>query len=135
MASVTLSSAQRCGSPMDLTREPLADVDGRPVYLRDISPSMREIDELLDSAFDPLEYRRVYAGFAERNPRWNQIPAATGHLYQWDRKSLYIREPPYFDASMAGASSVEVSGARAASGRRQRADPRPRRHRTIRPSG
>ena len=98
---------------IDLTREPLASVEGREVYLRDIWPSMREIDALLESAFDPGEYRRVYADFAERNPLWNQIPAGTGHLYEWDQTSLYIREPPYFFPSMAATPSAEVSGARA----------------------
>jgi aconitate hydratase len=98
---------------IDLTREPLATVDGREVYLRDVWPSMQEIDALLGCAFDPREYRRVYADFAHQNPLWNQIPAATGHLYEWDPASLYIREPPYFDPSMAAAPSLDVSGARA----------------------
>ena len=66
---------------IDLTREPLGTVDGRPVYLRDVWPSMQEIDALLASAFDPAEYRRVYADFAQQNPLWNQIPVATGQLY------------------------------------------------------
>ncbi|MGE0022055.1 MAG: aconitate hydratase [Hyphomicrobium sp.] len=98
---------------VDLTREPLAVVDGREVYLRDVWPSMQEIDALLVSAFDPAEYRRVYADFADQNPLWNQIPAGTGQLYEWDPASLYIREPPYFDASMAAAPSGDVLGARA----------------------
>ena len=98
---------------IDLTREPLASVNGREVYLRDLWPSMREVDALLESAFDPLEYRRVYAGFAEQNPRWNDIPAGAGHLYEWDPESLYIREPPYFDESMAAVPPAEFSGARA----------------------
>jgi aconitate hydratase len=98
---------------IDLTREPLANIDGREVYLRDIWPSMQEIGGLLDSAFDPDEYRRVYSDFAEHNPMWNQIPAGTGQLYEWDLESLYIREPPYFDPSMTAAPSAEFSGARA----------------------
>jgi aconitate hydratase len=98
---------------IDLTREPLAVVDGREVYLRDVWPSLQEVDALLGSAFDPAEYRRVYAGFADQNPLWNEIPAGTGQVYEWDPASLYIREPPYFDASMAGHPSGDVSGARA----------------------
>jgi aconitate hydratase len=98
---------------VDLTREPLAIVDGREVYLRELWPSMEEVDALLGSAFDPAEYRRVYADFARQNPLWNQIPAGTGHLYEWDPASLYIREPPYFEPSMAAAPSSEISGARA----------------------
>jgi aconitate hydratase len=98
---------------IDLTREPLDSVDGREVYLRDLWPSMGEIDALLESAFDPHEYRRVYADFAEQNPAWNGIPAGAGHLYEWDPESLYIREPPYFDASMSEVRSAALSGARA----------------------
>ena len=98
---------------IDLTCEPLGTVDGREVYLRDVWPSMQEIDALLGSAFDPAEYRRVYADFAHQNPIWNQIPAGRGRIYEWNPASLYIREPPYFDASMATVPSTDVSGARA----------------------
>src|SRR5688572_8731622 len=98
---------------IDLVREPLASVGGRDVYLRDIWPSMQEIDALLGSAFDPGEYRRVYSGFADQNPLWNQIPAGAGRLYEWDPGSLYIREPPYFDPAMAAAPAAAFSGARA----------------------
>jgi aconitate hydratase A / 2-methylisocitrate dehydratase len=98
---------------VDLTREPLAVVAGREVYLKDIWPSMQEISALLEAAFDPAEYQRVYAGFADQNPHWNQIPAGTGQLYEWDPASLYIREPPYFEPALAAASSTTLKGARA----------------------
>ena len=98
---------------IDLTREPLATIDGRDVHLHDIWPSMQEIDALLASAFDPVEYQRVYADFAHQSPLWNQIPAGTGQLYDWDAASLYIQEPPYFDPSMAIAPPAEFIGARA----------------------
>jgi aconitate hydratase len=98
---------------IDLTSEPLATVDGREVYLRDIWPSSREIDALLESASNPAEYRRVYGDFADQNPLWNEIPAGTGHVYQWDPESIYIREPPYFEPSMSAPPSHALSGARA----------------------
>src|SRR6185503_2675056 len=85
-------------------------IDGREVYLHDIWPSPEAIDALLASAFDPAEYRRVYADFARQNPLWNQIPAAAGHVYEWDTASLYLREPPYFDPSMTAAPSARISG-------------------------
>ena len=98
---------------IDLTREPLASIDGRD----DLSARHMAVDAgnrcAPREAFDPLEYRRVYADFAEQNPAWNQIPAGTGDLYEWDPASLYIREPPYFDPSMAAAPAAEFSGARA----------------------
>jgi aconitate hydratase len=98
---------------IDLTREPLAIVQEREVYLRDLWPSLQEIDALISAAFDPAEYRRVYGNFAKQNPLWNEIPAGAGEAYDWNPTSLYIREPPYFDASMAGNSAAGISGARA----------------------
>lgn len=98
---------------IDLTREPLATVDGREVFLRDVWPSLQEIDALIGSAFDPVEYRRVYADFATQNPMWNEIPVDSGKLYAWEAGSMYIREPPYFGPAMAATPSAEVSGARA----------------------
>jgi aconitate hydratase len=52
---------------VDLTREPLGVIDGHEVFLRDVWPSLNEIEALLDSAFDPTEYRRVCADFAQQN--------------------------------------------------------------------
>jgi len=98
---------------IDVTSEPLDNVGGRDVFLRDIWPDMQEIDALLGSAFDPDEYRRVYAGFAAQNPLWNAIPAAQGSLYEWEPASLYIRKPPYFDPSMTMVAAAEFAGARA----------------------
>jgi aconitate hydratase len=98
---------------IDLTSEPLDRVGERDVYLRDIWPDMQEIDALLGSAFNPDEYQRVYAGFAAQNPLWNEIPVATGNLYEWEPGSLYIRKPPYFDPAMIAVAAVEFSGARA----------------------
>jgi aconitate hydratase len=98
---------------VDLTREPLGTVDGRDVHLRDVWPSMQEVDALLASAFDPGDYRRVYSDFARQNPLWNEIRVATGALYEWDPASTYIRQPPYFGASMAGTPSLHIDGARA----------------------
>ena len=98
---------------IDLTREPLGVIDGRAVHLRDVWPTTREIDVLLESAFDPAEYRQVYADFNSQNPLWNQIPAAAGQVYQWDPESTYIREPPYFDPSIVTDVPADISGARA----------------------
>lgn len=98
---------------IDLVREPLAVVEGREVYLRDVWPSQREIGALLENAVDPEQYRRVYAELGSQNPLWNEIPSSTGQLYEWDSASLYIRQPPYFDASMTEAPPAEITAARA----------------------
>ena len=99
---------------IDLVHEAITTTsDGRPVFLHDIWPTMNEIAALLESAFDPAAYRRIYADFSSQNPLWNDIPATVGQLYDWDPASLYIREPPYFDASMSAVPFADVAGARA----------------------
>jgi len=99
---------------VDLSTAPLGiGKDGQPVYLRDIWPSMQEINGLLRSAFDADTYRRLYGSFAEQNPLWNEIPTTTGSVYQWDSGSTYIQEPPYFENfSNAVGNWEDIHGAR-----------------------
>ena len=98
---------------IDLTREPLAEVDGRGIYLRELWPTLEEIEALRGHAADPAVYRRIYGDFARRNPLWNAIPSGSGQLYDWDPASTYIQEPPYFHASMAAYPAGTIKGARA----------------------
>src|SRR5262249_38491987 len=82
-----------------MTREPLGTgTDGRPVFLRDIWPSLAEIREAMASAVDPATYRRLYSDFVSANPLWSQIPSTPGKVYRWDPDSTYIQEPPFFEA-------------------------------------
>ncbi|HZE63682.1 MAG TPA: aconitate hydratase, partial [Pyrinomonadaceae bacterium] len=99
---------------IDLSREALGKgSDGRDVYLRDVWPNIQEINSLLATAMDPETYRRLYSGFAEQNPLWNEIPTSTGNVYEWDNESTYIREPPYFDGfSNAVEEWQDIRGAR-----------------------
>jgi aconitate hydratase len=83
---------------IDLSREPLGrGKDGKPVYLWDIWPTTEEVGTLLQTAFDPPTYQRLYRDFTSQNPLWAQIPATVGKVYEWDAASTYIQEPPYFD--------------------------------------
>jgi aconitate hydratase A / 2-methylisocitrate dehydratase len=70
---------------------------GEEVYLRDLWPSLQEINALMSAAMDPETYRRLYRDFEAQNPLWNEIPTSTGSVYEWDPESTYIREPPYFE--------------------------------------
>ena len=99
---------------VDLSNAPLGiGKDDQPVYLKDVWPSLQEINELLRSAFDPDTYRRLYSNFAEQNPLWNEIPTTTGNVYEWDPESTYIQEPPYFENfSNAVGSFQDIHDAR-----------------------
>ncbi len=100
---------------LDMSTDPIGTgKDGQDVYLRDIWPSMQEINELTRTAFDPETYRRLYSSFKEQNPLWNDIPTSTGSVYQWEPDSTYIREPPYFDEFSSALEPLsDVTGARA----------------------
>ncbi len=100
---------------IDLTKEPLGKgKDGREVYLKDVWPSLREIRDLLQNALKPEVFRQLYRDFARQNPKWNEIPAATGNVYQWDNRSTYIQEPPFFsDFALQPGPIGEIKGARA----------------------
>ncbi|MBV9007769.1 MAG: aconitate hydratase [Verrucomicrobia bacterium] len=99
---------------IDLTREPIASKNGDGVYLRDLWPTLHEIRDAMRSALTPEVFRKLYRDFADQNPKWNEIPSSTGDIYQWDEKSDYIHEPPFFASfSLAPGRIEEIRGARA----------------------
>ncbi len=88
--------------------------DGKPVHLRDIWPSLREVRDLMQAALQPEVFRKLYKDFAAQNPKWNEISSSTGNVYEWDRQSTYIQEPPFFENfSMTPGSIAPITGARA----------------------
>ncbi|MBX7053562.1 MAG: aconitate hydratase AcnA [Pyrinomonadaceae bacterium] len=99
----------------DVNTEPIGkDRDGNDVYLRDIWASLDEVKEMLAAAFDPEVYKALYSQFAEQNPLWNSIESSVGQIYEWDRSSTYIQEPPFFEKfSMETGSFSDIYGARA----------------------
>ncbi|MGC3959617.1 MAG: aconitate hydratase AcnA [Verrucomicrobiota bacterium] len=100
---------------IDLSCEPLGnDFSGEPVYLADIWPTLQEIRDAMESALKPEVFRKLYKDFAAQNPKWNEIPSSTGDVYEWDRQSTYIQEPPFFENFALTAGSIKpINGARA----------------------
>jgi len=81
-----------------MAKEPIGKgKDGKDVYLKDIWPSSKEIGAVIGAATDAATYKRLYADFTSENPLWNEIPASTGDVYEWDESSTYIQEPPFFE--------------------------------------
>ena len=100
---------------VDLTNEPIGkDKNGKETFLRDLWPSLKEVRDAMQSALKPEIFRKLYRDFADQNPKWNEIPSSTGEVYQWDEKSDYIHEPPFFqDFSMEVGKIDNITGARA----------------------
>ena len=99
---------------LDLSKDPMGrERDGKDVYLRDLWPTLQEIRDTMQSALTPEVFRRLYRDFAAQNPKWNEIPSSTGEIYEWDEKSDYIHEPPFFkDFSMDLGKIEEIRNAR-----------------------
>src|SRR4249919_2365981 len=100
---------------IDLSRDPLGkDKDGKETFLRDLWPTLSEIRDTMQSALTPETFHKFYRDFAEQNPKWNEIPPSTGDIYQWDEKSDYIHDPPFFENfSMEPGHIAEIRDARA----------------------
>ncbi|GIQ66030.1 aconitate hydratase [Paenibacillus cisolokensis] len=83
---------------IDLTKDPIGyDNNNEPVYLKDIWPSSEEISQAISAAMSPEMFREKYANVFTQNERWNAIPVPEGELYEWDEKSTYIANPPFFE--------------------------------------
>ncbi|MBM3848082.1 MAG: aconitate hydratase AcnA, partial [Verrucomicrobia bacterium] len=100
---------------IDLSQEPLGTgSSGSPVFLKDIWPTLAEVRGQMEAALKPEVFRKLYTDFAAQNPKWNEIPSSTGNVYDWDRHSTYIQEPPFFqDFSMSAGSIGTIRGAQA----------------------
>jgi len=93
---------------IDLTREPLGnDQSGKPVMLKDIWPSQNEISSAMEQFVTADQFRRQYANVFSGNEQWNRITGAGGDTYQWDAKSTYIQNPPFFDQVSASVPDIK----------------------------
>jgi aconitate hydratase len=100
---------------IDLTSEPLGvGSDGQPVYLRDIWPSEREIQQTMLGAVRAEMFTARYAKVFDGDERWRSLPVPDGDLFQWDERSTYIRNPPFFEhVGRTPAPVADITGARA----------------------
>ncbi len=83
---------------LDLTTEPIGvDKAGVPVYLRELWPTEREIQETMLRAVTADMFRTQYADVFSGDERWKHLQVPTGDRFAWEHDSTYIRNPPFFD--------------------------------------
>ena len=99
---------------IDLATEPLGTGnDGKPVYLKDIWPSQKEVDDAVAAFVTREQFTHEYAHVFEGSEEWRAIAAASSEMYPWDSKSTYIQNPPYFEGmSMQVGTIAPIAGAR-----------------------
>lgn len=82
---------------IDLQTEPLGTgSDGQPVFLKDIWPSQKEVNETVAASLSPEQFLKQYDNVGSKNEQWNAIPVKGGELFEFDEASTYIQEPPFF---------------------------------------
>ncbi|WP_420575582.1 aconitate hydratase AcnA [Ekhidna sp.] len=98
----------------DMNNEPLGqNKDGQDVYLKDIWPSSKEIEEVMTSVLSPDDYKSNYETIFDGDDTWQKLAAPKGQTYEWDSKSTYIQEAPFFkDISEDVPEPKDISGAK-----------------------
>jgi len=99
---------------IDLRKDPIGKgKDGQPVFLADVWPLQREIDEAVEKSITSEMFRKSYAEVYEGDERWRSLPVPKGETYAWEKNSTYIRKAPYFDGMKLKPSAIEeIKGAR-----------------------
>jgi aconitate hydratase len=99
---------------IDLATQPLGKgSDGKDVYLKDIWPSQKEIADTIASSMTPEMFTEQYGKATLGPEEWQKIQSSTGDIFQWDEKSTYVQEPPFFVDMPVEPSPIEsIEGAR-----------------------
>ena len=88
---------------VDIEKDPLGVVDGKPVMLKDIWPTDAEIDAVVRASVKPEQFRKVYRPMFDIA---RETGPAVSPLYDWRPQSTYIRRPPYWEGALAGERTL-----------------------------
>ena len=99
---------------VDLFNDPLGeDKDGKPVYMKDIWPSQKEVQDTIAKSIDSGMFKSSYGSVFEGDANWKGIDSPTGEIYTWDTASTYVKNPPYFEGMRKDPDAVSnIAGAR-----------------------
>jgi aconitate hydratase len=89
------------------------DADGNAVFLKDIWPDTKEIQNAIGNNIDSSMFKSSYESVFDGDENWNSIDSPEGEIYSWDADSTYVRNPPYFvDMTLDINPVSNISGAR-----------------------
>ena len=99
---------------IDLTKDPVGTTrDGKPVMLSELWPSQAEVNEVVQKCVQQEMFKREYSRIFEGDEHWKKMEAPTGPIFQWDPRSTYVHEPPYFEGFGPEPNPLnDVEGAR-----------------------
>jgi aconitate hydratase len=100
---------------IDWDKDPVGtDTDGKPVFLKEIWPTIEEVNDVVKTSITRESYLKIYAGVFAGDENWQKLPAPKGDLFSWEASSTYIANPPYFDGMGKTPEAVhDITGARA----------------------
>ena len=100
---------------VDLMEDPLGtDLEGHDVYLRDLWPTQKEVQQVIRSTVGSELFRKTYSQVFAGDKNWNSLDAPADVLFDWDGSSTYVRRPPYFlDTGPEPEPVTDIAGARA----------------------
>ena len=103
------------GSTMlDLTNEPLGNVEGKDIFLKDIWPSQNEIEKIIEETIDPVMFSKAYEDSIQGDDAWKNLETPQGEIYEWQENSTYIKKPPYFESMSMDIPGIKtIQNARA----------------------
>ncbi len=98
----------------DLSTEPLGTgKDGKPVFLKDIWPTWKEVQDVKAQCLTPEQFRKQYANVFNGNETWNKVPVSKSDSYKWNPASTYIHHPPFFEnLAPTPTNPTAIKGAR-----------------------
>ena len=99
---------------LDLTNEPLGNVEGKDIFLKDIWPSQNEIEKIIEETIDPVMFSKAYEDSIQGDDAWKNLETPQGEIYEWQENSTYIKKPPYFESMTMDIPGIKtIKNARA----------------------
>ena len=83
---------------IDITKEPIGtNKNGKNIYLKDVWPTSKEIKQMIAKTISSKLYINRYKNVFAGDAKWKKVKASTGLTYEWNKKSTYVKHPPYFE--------------------------------------
>ena len=93
---------------IDLTKDPISkSASGDDIYLKDIWPSNKEIQEIVEKHVSPKMFSEQYSNALEGPTEWQHIQTSDGNLYDWNSQSTYVQQPPFFNMISNSEKEIE----------------------------
>ena len=73
------------------------DKNNNKIYLKDVWPTNKEIDDTLQKALSAEMFVKRYSNVSAGPLQWQNIKTEPSSIYNWDEGSTYVKKPPFFD--------------------------------------